>query len=90
MDKLNILPPNDTRVFHSSIEGNNCLVRTGTINDKILSFFNSVLLACSKNLKNMKLDERENLCKKIRDNIFVKITKNQWKINGINLFKKII
>ena len=90
MDKLNILPPNDTRVFHSSIEGNNCLVRTGTINDKILSFFNSVLLACSKNLKNMKLDERENLCKKIRDNIFVKITKNQWKINGINLFKTIL
>jgi len=90
MDKLNILPPNDTRVFHSSIEGNNCLVRTGTINDKILSFFNSILLACSKNFKNMRLDERENLCKKIRDNIFVKITKNQWKINGINLFKTIL
>jgi hypothetical protein len=90
MDKLNILPPNDTRVFHSSIEGNNCLVRTGTINDKILSFFNSILLACSKNFKNMRLDERENLCKKVRDNIFVKITKNQWKINGINLFKTIL
>ena len=90
MDKLNILPPNDTRVFHSSIEGNNCLVRTGTINDKILSFFNSILLACSKNFKNMRLDERENLCKKVRDNIFVKITKNQWKMNGINLFKTIL
>ena len=38
----------------------------------------------------MRLDERENLCKKVRDNIFVKITKNQWKINGINLFKTIL
>jgi len=90
MDKLNILPANDTRVFHCTIEGNNCLVRTGTVNDKILSFFNSILLACSKNLKNLRLDERENLCKKVRDNIFVKITKNQWKNNGINLYKTIL
>jgi hypothetical protein len=90
MDKLNILSPYDTRVFHSTIEGNYCLVRTGTINDKILSFFNSILIASSKNFKNMKLDERVNLCKKIRDNIFNKITKDQWKNNGINLFKTIL
>lgn len=48
MSDFNNLPFNKTCVFNSYIEGSDTLVRTGTINNDILSIFNSILYACSK------------------------------------------
>jgi hypothetical protein len=87
MDTLNVLPTNKTLVFYSPLEGNNCLVRTGTVNGKISSFFNSVLYACSRSFKNMNTVDTDKLIAKVRDNIFIKINTKCWEINGMESFR---
>lgn len=65
MSDFNNLPFNKTCVFNSPIEGTETLVRTGTINNDILSMFNSILYACSKKFI-MNVDENEKI-KQIHD-----------------------
>jgi len=90
MNTLDTLPINKTYVFHSPLEGNNCLVRTGTIKDTILSFFNSVLISSSRNFKKLDTVDRDKLIMKVKDVIFSKINKKMWKFNGLQTFKKIL
>ena len=90
MNTLEILPINKTCVFHSPLEGNNCLVRTGTIDNMILSFFNSVLISCSKNFKRLEKENRNKLIFKVRDVIFTKLNKKMWRVNGLQTFKQIL
>ena len=90
MNTLEILPINKTCVFHSPLEGNNCLVRTGTIDNMILSFFNSVLISCSKNFKRLEEENRNKLIFKVRDVIFSKLNKKMWRVNGLQTFKQIL
>ena len=90
MNTLDILPTNKTLVFYSPLEGNDCLVRTGTEDGELISFFNSVLLACSRSFKNMDKKERHALIKKIQGTIQDKINTKFWKIQGIELFKDIL
>lgn len=65
MSDFNNLPFNKTCVFNSSVEGTDTLVRTGTINNDILSMFNSILYACSKKFI-LNVDENEKI-KQIHD-----------------------
>ena len=65
MSDFNNLPFNKTCVFNSHIEGSDTLVRTGTMNNDILSIFNSILYACSKKFI-INTDENEKI-KQIHD-----------------------
>ena len=51
METLKISQINKTTVFNCPFEGNNCLVKTGSSEGIFTSFLNSVLNACSKEVK---------------------------------------
>lgn len=87
---MNITPINKTAVFYSPIEEKDCLVTTGTVEGNILSFINSMLIACSRKFKNLSNEDRIQIIKKARDAIFVKINKKQWLIQGLNAFERIL
>jgi hypothetical protein len=71
MSDFNNLPFNKTCVFNSPIEGNETLVRTGTINNDIFSIFNSLLYACSKKfIINVEEDEKIKQIHDFKDYIF--------------------
>ena len=90
MNSLKILPNNKTVVFYCPFEGNNCLVRTGTVDDTaIISFFNSILYSCSRTFKDMNKDDKIKLINKVKNIIFEKINKKLWDTDGLIIFKNL-
>lgn len=73
--KLEILPLNKTTVFYSPVEGDDVLVRTGTIRDG--SFYHSVLHAYSRKYVEMSSSERSDYAKKLRLSL-AKLDKAGW------------
>ena len=65
LETLRLLPVNKTVVFYSPIEGNDVLVRTGTIAEGSC-FFHSLLHAYSKEYISMDIKVRMKFVKKLR------------------------
>jgi hypothetical protein len=88
MSVLTILPVNKTVVFYSPIEGENTLVRTGTIGDGSC-FFHALLHAYSKDYASMDQTGRRKYVKRLRASIASKVDKNQWENLSGGLIAKI-
>ncbi len=90
MESLNNLPTGKTVVFYCPFESNNCLVRTGTNDDDLMtSFISCILYACSRSFKALDNKEKNNLINKIKNTILNKINKKLWISNGLDIFKKL-
>lgn len=75
--ELNILPVNKTVVFYSPIEGNDVLVRTGTVGDGSC-FFHCVLHAFSKEYPILDAKGRAKLVKKLHSSLSSKLDRQRW------------
>ena len=75
--KLKAVPVNKTVVFYSPVEGDDVLVRTGTVENS--SFFHALLHGYSKDYAIMKKEDRDKYVKKLRSTMVGKIDKNSWK-----------
>lgn len=76
MQKLEILPVNKTVVFYSPIEGDDVLVRTGTLTEGSC-FYHSLLHAHSSQYVSMDAKERMAYVKKLRKSVS-KLDKEGW------------
>ena len=90
MDNLNPVPQNKTYGFYTPLEGNNSLVRTGTIYEKILCFFNAVLLSCSRNFIKLNPDEQYKVITKVKNSIHNKLHRKEWETIGAKPFIKLL
>jgi hypothetical protein len=77
LSTLNILPVNRTVVFYSPLQGDDVLVRTGTIADGSC-FFHAILHAYSKDYISMNNEDRIKYVKKLRVSISKKVDKEKW------------
>jgi hypothetical protein len=77
---LKILEPNKTVVFYSPIEGEDVLVRTGTVKDKC-NFLHAVLHSYSSDYVNMEKRDRIKFVKQLRASMGGLIDINNWKNN---------
>ena len=77
LGKLKQLPVNKTVVFYSPIEGDDVLVRTGTI-DEGSCFFHAILHSYSKNYSMMDKKDRMKLVLKLRAGLSGKMDKESW------------
>ena len=85
---LDILPVNRTVVFYSPIEGEDVLVRTGTIAEGSC-FFHSILYAYSSDYVAKTNSERMEFVKKLRKSIASKVNKDKWEKLSDGLIAKI-
>jgi hypothetical protein len=88
LSKLKMLPVNKTVVFYSPIEGDDVLVRTGTIGEGSC-FFHSLLHAYSKEYISMDKNDRIKFVKKLRASMAGKIDRDSWEDIGGGLISKI-
>ena len=72
LGKIKILPVNKTVVFYSPIEGNDVLVRTGTIGEGSC-FFHALLHSYSKDYTMMDKKDRMKMVLKLRGGLAGKI-----------------
>lgn len=86
--KLKMLPVNKTVVFWSPIEGEDVLVRTGTIAEGSC-FFHALLFAYSKEYVSMDIPERMKFVKRLRASMAGKINRESWEEIGGGLIAKI-
>ena len=75
---LRKLPANKTVVFWSPIEGEDVLVRTGSIDDSS-SFFHAILYAYSKEYSGMTKNNKIDYVKKLRASIAGNISVEKWR-----------
>ena len=88
VSKLKMIAPNKTVVFWSPVEGDDVLVRTGTIANGSC-FFHSLLYAYSKEYLSMDDEDRNKFVKQIRTSMADKISKERWEKSGGGLVAKI-
>ena len=81
LGKLKILPVNKTVVFYSPIEGDDVLVRTGTIAEGSC-FFHALLHSYSKDYTMMDKKDRMKLVLKLRAGLAGKIDTESWESMG--------
>ena len=81
LGKLKQLPVNKTVVFYSPIEGDDVLVRTGTIGEGSC-FFHSILHSYSKDYSMMDKKDRMKLVLKLRAGLSGKMDKESWENMG--------
>jgi hypothetical protein len=86
--KLKMLPVNKTVVFWSPIEGEDVLVRTGTIAEGSC-FFHALLFAYSKEYVSMDIPGRMKFVKRLRASMAGKINHESWEGIGGGLIAKI-
>lgn len=85
---LKQIPVNKTVVFWSPIEGEDVLVRTGTMKEGN-SFFHAILYACSKDYIDMEKSDRKKFVKRLRASMMGKIDKESWEEIGGGIIAKI-
>ena len=85
---LDILPTNKTVVFYSPLEGEDVLVRTGTIGDGSC-FFHSLLHGYSSDYVNMSTENRKNFVIRLRKSMASKMDKKTWEHMSNGLISKI-
>jgi len=83
-----MLPVNKTVVFYSPIEGDDVLVRTGTIGEGSC-FFHSLLHAYSKEYISMDRKGRMKFVKRLRASMAGKVDRDSWEGIGGGLIAKI-
>jgi len=88
LKKLSILPPNKTVVFYSPIDGDDTLVRTGTIGDGSC-LYHSILHAYSNEYILMNKNERITFVSKLRNSIARRISRDRWESLSDGLIAKI-
>ena len=81
LGKLKILPVNKTVVFYSPVEGDDVLVRTGTIGEGSC-FFHALLHSYSKDYTMMDKKDRMKLVLKLRAGLAGKIDEESWENMG--------
>ena len=81
LGKLKILPVNKTVVFYSPVEGDDVLVRTGTIGEGSC-FFHTLLHSYSKEYTMMDKKDRMKLVLKLRAGLAGKIDEESWESMG--------
>lgn len=86
--QLKILPVNKTVIFYSPIEGEDVLVRTGTIGEGSC-FYHSLLHAYSKEYIAMDNNDRMKFVGRLRANMAGNIDKENWESIGNGLIAKI-
>ncbi len=86
--KLKIIPVNKTVVFYSPIEGEDVLVRTGTMGDGSC-FFHSLLHAYSKDYPAMDKKQRTKFVRKLRASMAGKVNRENWEEMGGGIISKI-
>lgn len=86
--RLSILPVNKTVAFYSPIEGEDVLVRTGTISEGSC-FFHSILHAYSSEYVHLNNRGRKSLVQKLRSNLAAKLDKQRWENMSNGLVAKI-
>lgn len=79
--KLKVLPTGKTFVFWSPMEGEDNLVRTGTMKDGSC-FFHSILHACSKEYSRENKKGKKTLVKKLRSGISSELSREKWESLG--------
>ncbi len=87
-NKLKSIPVNKTVVFYSPFEGDDVLVRTGTIAEGSC-FFHSLLHACSSEYTSMDKKERMKFVRRLRASMAGKIDRNSWQEMGNGLISKV-
>ena len=85
--KLKKLPVNKTVVFYSPIEGEDVLVRTGTISEGS-SFFHAILHGYSREYVNMNRTDRVKFVRRLRASMAGKTTQDDWEELGGGLIAK--
>ena len=85
--KLKKLPVNKFVVFYSPIEGEDVLVRTGTISEGS-SFFHAVLHGYSREYINMNRTDRVKFVRRLRASMAGKTSKDDWEELGGGLIAK--
>lgn len=88
LDKLKQLPVNKTVVFWSPIEGDDVMVRTGTIAEGSC-FYHSLLHAYSKDYASMDRNGRMKFVHRLRASMAGKIDRESWEEMGKGLIAKI-
>lgn len=88
LETLRLLPVNKTVVFYSPVEGDDVLVRTGTIAEGSC-FFHSLLHAYSKEYVSMDLNGRKTFVKKLRASTARKVDRERWENLSTGLIAKI-
>lgn len=88
LGKLKMIPVNKTVVFWSPIEGDDVLVRTGTIAEGSC-FFHSLLYAHSREYVAMNTKERMKFVRRLRASMAGKVDKESWEDMGKGLIAKI-
>jgi len=88
LGKLKMIPVNKTVVFWSPIEGEDVLVRTGTIAEGSC-FFHSLLYAHSREYVAMNTKERMKFVRRLRASMAGKVDKESWEEMGKGLIAKI-
>ena len=87
-DKLDMIEPSKTAVFRSPIEGNDVLVRTGTIADGSC-MYHSVLYTNSKKYIRMSNEDKIDFVKRLRKSIADSIDIESWEKMSDRLVSKI-
>jgi len=85
---LKILEVNKTVVFNSPLEGNEVLVRTGTIGDGSC-FFHSLLHAYSRDYVEMDILGKKNFVHRLRASMAGKVDKENWQEIGGGFISKV-
>lgn len=88
VNKLKMIAPNKTVVFWSPTEGDDVLVRTGTIPDGSCCF-HSLLYGYSKEYVSMDDDGRKKFVRRLRASMAGKVSKQSWEEIGGGLIAKI-
>lgn len=88
VNKLKMIAPNKTVVFWSPVEGDDVLVRTGTIGEGSC-FFHSLLYGFSKEYVSMDDDGRKKFVRRLRASMAGKVNKQSWEEIGGGLIAKI-
>jgi len=88
LTKLSILPTNKTVVFYSPIEGQDVLVRTGTIGDDS-PFLHALLHANSKEYIKMDKKGKMKIVEKLRKTMSDKLEKKRWEEVSSSMVAKI-
>ena len=84
---MKFVPVNKTVVFCSPIEGNDVLVRTGTISESSF-FLHAFLHGYSKDYINMKRDERIRFTRRLKASIYGRLDIDNWEELGDGIISK--
>ena len=86
--KLKMLPVNKSVVFFSPVEGEDVLVRTGTISEGSC-FFHALLHAYSKDYATMDRKGRMRFVRRLRANMAGKLDQESWEEMGNGIISKV-